>query len=123
MSSYSNSLVCFSFYTNKVFTDDTLNIGPFNAEKDAFQIRYKQPDVHMAEMTWWCPRSMLETYLINFFRFIYSDHHAKLEGFQVDCSMMPSAMIRLKKNDAAVMESLRAVHTMLMAFAQHGSPQ
>jgi hypothetical protein len=66
---------------------------------------------------------MLETYLTQFFQFIYSDNHGKLEGFQVDCSMMPSAMIRLKKNDAAVKEVLRVVHTMLMAFAHHGSPQ
>ncbi len=123
MSSYSDSLVCFSFYVNQKYTDDTLDIGPYSAEKNAFQIRYKQPDVHKAVMTWWCPKSMLETYLTHFFQFIYSDTHDKLEGFQVDCSMMPSAMIRLKKNDAAVMETLRVVHTMLMAFAHHGSPQ
>jgi hypothetical protein len=119
--SHTNAAVAFSFYKNSVFSKKDLRIGAFNTEKDSFAVTFTDNET-LSFNTWFCPRTYLKTYLMDFFHFIYEDGIKRPDGFQIDCKMMPSIIVPLQKNDHKVLKILETVCRMLEMFVVHEEP-
>lgn len=115
-------MAAFSFFKDKSFTNQKeLRIGKFDNTHNAFPLYFNDPETDSLNQTWMCPRAFLETYLMDFFHFIYEDSK-KPDGFQLDCVMMPSIYMMLKNNDVKVHQVLKSLLRMLEMYATHGNP-